>query len=126
MPSSPLCLATCPERLLSSVVDVPLANSVTEFCSLTLLTSTVLAVHVCAACVKGAGVVILVGGIADDMNDDDDDDEVVVVGRTVVGRTVVGVGLSRHFRTPTSSSGQSSTGKIVLKNLFTVDSLLTL
>ena len=68
---------------------------------------------------------ILVGGITDDMNDDDD--EVVVVGRTVVGRTVVGVGLSRHFRTPTSSSGQSSSGKIiVLKNLFTVDSLLTL
>ena len=68
---------------------------------------------------------ILVGGITDDMNDDDD--EVVVVGRTVVGRAVVGVGLSRHFRTPTSSSGQSSSGKIiVLKNLFTVDSLLTL
>ena len=66
---------------------------------------------------------ILVGGITDDMNDDDD--EVVVVGRTVVGRAVVGVGLSRHFRTPTSSSGQSSSGKIVLKNLFTVDSLLT-
>ena len=65
---------------------------------------------------------ILVGVIADDMNgDDDDDDEVVGVGRTVVG-----VGLSRHFRTPTSSSGQSSSGKIVLKNLFTVDSLLTL
>ena len=53
---------------------------------------------------------ILVGGITDDMNDDDD--EVVVVGRTVVGRDVVGVGLSRHFRTPTSSSGQSSSGKI--------------
>ena len=53
---------------------------------------------------------ILVGGITDDMNDDDD--EVVVVGRTVVGRAVVGVGLSRHFRTPTSSSGQSSSGKI--------------
>ena len=72
---------------------------------------------------------ILVGGIADGGNDDDDDDdgdEVVVVGRTVVGRAVVGVGLSRHFRTPTSSSGQSSSGKIVLKNLFTVDSLLTL
>ena len=66
---------------------------------------------------------ILVGGITDDMNDDDD--EVVVVGRTVVGRAVVGVGLSRHFRTPTSSSGQSSSGKIVLKNLFAVDSLLT-
>ena len=66
---------------------------------------------------------ILVGGITDDMNDDDD--EVVVVGRTVVGRAVVGVGLSRHFRTPTSSSGQSSSGKIVLKNLFTVHSLLT-
>ena len=66
---------------------------------------------------------ILVGGITDDMNDDDD--EVVVVGRTVVGRAVVGVGLSRHFRTPTSSSGQSSSGRIVLKNLFTVDSLLT-
>ena len=65
---------------------------------------------------------ILVGGITDDMNDDDD--EVVVVGRTVVGRAVVGVGLSRHFRTPTSSSGQSSSGKIVLENLFTVDSLL--
>ena len=67
---------------------------------------------------------ILVGGgdgwlVADDVNDDDD--EVVVVGRTVVG-----VGLSRHFRTPTSSSGQSLSGKIVLKNLFTVDSLLTL
>ena len=61
---------------------------------------------------------ILVGGITDDMNDDDD--EVVVVGRAVVG-----VGLSRHFRTPTSSSGQSSSGKIGLKNLFTVDSLLT-
>ena len=69
---------------------------------------------------------ILVGRIADDMSDgDDDDDEAVVVGRTVVGRAVVGVGLSRHFRTPTSSSGQSSSGKIVLKNLFTVDSLLT-
>ena len=79
---------------------------------------------------KGALVTILVVGgggwlVADDMNDDDDD-EVVVVGRTVVGRAVVGVGLSRHFRTPTSSSGQSSSGKIVLKNLFTVDSLLTL
>ena len=65
---------------------------------------------------------MLVGAIADGMNDDDD--EVVVVGRTVVGRAVVGVG-SRHFRKPTSSSGQFSSGKIVLKNLFTVDSLLT-
>ena len=55
---------------------------------------------------------MLVGVIADDMNDDDDDDDevVVVVGRTVVGRAVFGVGLSRHFRTPTSSSGQSSSG----------------
>ena len=53
---------------------------------------------------------ILVGVIVDDMNDDDDG--VVVVGRTVVGRAVVGVGLSRHFRTPTSSSGQSSSGKM--------------
>ena len=62
---------------------------------------------------------MLVGAIADGMNDDDDDDddddEVVVVGRTVVGRAFVGVG-SRHFRTPTSSSGQTSSGKIVLKN----------
>ena len=77
--------------------------------------------HLCR--VDCGEVVFVVGGITDDMNDDDD--EVVVVGRTVVGRAVVGVGLSRHFRTPTSSSGQSSSGKIVLKNLFAVDSLLT-
>ena len=77
--------------------------------------------HLCR--VDCGEVVFVVGGITDDMNDDDD--EVVVVGRTVVGRAVVGVGLSRHFRTPTSSSGQSSSGKIVLKNLFTVDFLLT-
>ena len=75
--------------------------------------------HLCR--VDCGEVVFVVGGITDDMNDDDD--EVVVVGRTVVGRAVVG--LSRHLRTPTSSSGQSSSGKIVLKNLFAVDSLLT-
>ena len=47
-------------------------------------------------------------------------------GGTVLGRAVVGVGLSRHFRTPTSSSGQTSSGKIVfIKNLFKVDYLLT-
>ena len=76
--------------------------------------------HLCR--VDCGEVVFVVGGITDDMNDDDD--EVVVVGRTVVGRAVVGVGLSRHLRTPTFSSGQFSSGKIVLKNLFAVDSLL--
>ena len=90
MPSSPLCRATCAVELLASSVDVAFVDCGVEVCSLTLLTTTVLTVDVGATCVKGAGVVILVGGIADDLNDDDN--EIVFVGRTVVGRTVVGVG----------------------------------
>ena len=76
-------------------VGVVCVDSVTEVCLLTLPASTVLAADVCAACVQGTLVVLLVnfGVIVDDMNNG-----------VVVGRAVVGVGLSRHFRTPTSSS----------------------
>ena len=54
MRSSPLCRANCCEELPARPVDVVLVNPVTEVCLLTPLASSVLAVDVCAACVKGA------------------------------------------------------------------------